>query len=295
MPKNSRPDIQVLEARVIRLKAQLLEYKEIRTYGITKKRLSDVALELEECISIIGDITEQGKTSLDPTAYSSSSVVDTEDVQEFDDSGDLSDVFNIEHAEEVKQPANIYEPKWIIKTYSERMKVCADMATGIIQVNQFASLLNEWFQTRFSVKGEFPLFHYKANRIHEWVDVMMLAGGYALNSGTFPAFKSELDTWLGELKTPKGENWVLPQSILQIKKDLPNHVTEEAVLLEKILKPQLYDETFYPNEMDSVAKIVMINSSFSSKDLTVSAILDHSPTRFVRTSAFDIKKYQEET
>jgi len=301
VPKNSRPDIQVLEARVDRLKAQLLEYKEIRTYGITKKRLSNVALELEECISIIGDITEQGKL----VASSAQIISEAQDqtlaedlvVEEFEDSGDLADIFtpNARPQEEKSIASNEYEPKFIIRNYAQRIQACADTAIGIVQVNQVTGLIAKWYQTRFSSNANYPSFHYKANRIHEWIDLLIIASGDALSQGTFPSFKAELDSWLEDLSTGKGENWVLPQNILQMQRDIPNRCSKEAVLIEKLLKPQLYDESFYPREISSIEKIVTTNTEWSSEELTVEAILSNCSTKFIQTSSFDISKYREET
>lgn len=293
MPKNSRPDIQVLEARVVRLKAQLLEYKEIRTYEITKKKLSNVALELQECISIIGDITEQGKAQVDTKVMSlvSDTAAESLSPMEFDDSGDLSDILSLDESPEADVVSSVtYEPKQILRSFSSRIKDCADVASGIIQVNQFSGLLNYWFQTRFSTTISYPQFHYKADRIHEWINLLIFAGGYALHSDRFPSFKSTVNSWIEALGSPKGENWVLPKDILDIQFKLPQYSTLEAVLLEKILKPQIYDESFYPSERDYIAKIVMDNSGYSPDQLTVASILEHCPG-LVCTSSFDASRY----
>ena len=60
MPKNpnSRPDIQVLEDRVIKLKSQIEEFKGLRLYRVTKQRLAKVCSELEECSDILSEIVE---------------------------------------------------------------------------------------------------------------------------------------------------------------------------------------------------------------------------------------------
>lgn len=296
MPKNSRPDIQVLEARVVRLKAQLLEYKEIRIYDITKQRLSNVALELEECISIIGDITEQGKTE-----HSNHKIAlkepETAFENEFNDDGDLADIKFMDFIQKRNGSSDTteqaaYSPSKITSEFRIKIAQCADTPTGIVQVNQVCLLLNSWYSTRFSADTRNPKFFFKAARIHEWIDLILLASGEALATGTFPTFKAYMDAWIGEINTSKDNGYLLPLKVRKIT-DKPTAYTKEAVLLEKIIKPILYSDSFYPEEKTSIEKIVIDNTGFTHEELCMDELMKACP-RLIPTSSFDITKYREE-
>ena len=289
MPKNSRPDIQVLEDRIVRLKAQLLEYKDIRLYKTTKNRLSAVGQELEECSMIINDIVTASTNNI--SASSLSALDDAGmSMSEFNEDGDLFDVSLLSSTHSCS-----YSAKDIVSTYSNRLRQFAESegrSTGIIQVNQFWQILNFWYQSRFTPAVRNPNFHFKANRIHEWIDLMMIAAGHSLHEGQFPSFISDMNAWIKLLNTPKDETWVLPYCVLQLAKADPSIYTQEAVLIESMVKPFIYDDSFYPNELHSIRKIVIDNSSFSTIDLSLESILQSCP-RLLRTSSFNIAKYQE--
>ena len=177
MPKNSRPDIQVLEDRIKRLKSQLLEFKDIKLHGVTKKRLSVVSSELEECVSIIHEMVDEGVPAEVVDATSAFNSCFDSNQAEFSSDDDLSDTLLIPSDNSAKSKLNASE---IVRTYSARIKNCADTvgcSSGIIQVNQFCQVLNSWYQNRFAPDMRNPNFYFKASRIHEWVDLLILSAG----------------------------------------------------------------------------------------------------------------------
>ena len=294
VPKNSRPDIQVLEDRIVRLKAQLLEYKDIRLYKATKNRLSAVSAELQECMMIIDDIV-----SADTNNISASSLSAIDDsglgISEFSEDGDLVDTALLKPSEDDSQSSDSYSAKEIVSTYSSRLKEYSESegrSTGIIQVNQFWQVLNFWYQNRFTPLTRNPNFHFKANRIHEWIDLLILAAGHALHEGQFPSFVSDMNSWTRDLNTPKDDAFVLPFCVMRMKRLDSECCTQEAVLIEDMIKPFLYTSEFYPDELHSVKKIVITNSGFTEEDLDLETILQQCP-RLLRTSSFDIAKYQK--
>lgn len=297
MTKSSRPDIQVLEERIARLKSQLLEYKGLRLYGSTKKRLSAVSDELSECLSIICEVVNADSNNISSSSLSAFDECTGEVPSEFSSDGDLSDTFLLSPSSYLtKSDSSPYSAKDIVRTYSSKFKLCAETLgceTGIIQVNQFCQLINSWYQARFSNEQRNPNFFFKANRIHEWIDLLILAAGHALHDGLFPVFISDMNIWIRDLNTSKDQSWVLPYSVMKMKNIDSSTCTQEAVLLEKILKSILYDEDFYPTEKTSVKEIVISNSEFTEEDLTIDTIISSCP-KLVVTSSFDSKKYEEE-
>lgn len=293
MPKNSRPDIQVLEARVSRLRAQLLEYKEIRTYDITKHRLRRVANELEECMMIIAEITDKD----DSNSRRLIALREPEGPRdnEFEDDGDLADVlFNgpeeSDNNSEVSKKSRGYRPKFIVGQFAINLQKCADTPTGIIQINQMSQILNSWYQARFTPETRNPNFYYKASRIHEWIDLLILAGGKALYEGTFSEFKLYMDKWIEDLNTSKDENWLLPLQVRQITQSSGAY-TKEAIFIEKIIKSILYTDTFYGDLKDSVARIVIKEEGYDKNEVTIEALLK-SCKHVIPTSSFDVTRYQ---
>lgn len=289
--KNSKPDIQVLEARVTRIKSQLQQYEDLRLYNITKKRLSNVASELEDCISliysVIGDYSETSKEAVElkePEQFVSPR-------EDFED--DLSDVLSIDLESNARENASAiesYTPKQIVKTYSTRIHNCREIHTGILQVNQFCTLLDDWYQARFNPTIKNTKFHYKSQRIHEWIDLWILAAGDALHNKMFPSFKSDIDAWVRTLNTLEDQNWILPQQVMEYKNANYDQVTKEAVLIEKIVKSLLYDDEFYASELNSVEEIVIDSNKFSKADLEMPNLVN-TCKGIVKTSAFDISKY----
>ena len=295
MSKSSRPDIQVLEDRVDRLCDQLLEYKEIRLYRTTKDRLAAVAKKLADCQLLINDIV-----SSDGTVASSTPLCNppeyTSTLTEFNEDADLSDQFLMGPAKAESETSQNYSPKAIVSTYSKRFQEAFDTeghATGIIQVNQFWQILNSWYQNRFTPQPRNPDFHFKANRIHEWVNLFIIAAGHALHNGLFPAFVSDTSAWIHNLNTSKDGGWVLPYSIMRLQPNLSESVTLEAVLIEKMVKPFVYDEDFYLEEMRTIYLMAANTNTDPENDLSIQSILERCP-KLVRTSSFDIKKYDKE-
>lgn len=299
MTKNSRPDIQVLEARVDRLKAQLLEYRDIRTYEVTKRRLLRVADELEECLSIIGEITDQDKRPVTPVELRD--VISPNPETEFEAvDSDLMDIFSIpESSSKSSNDAESltysdYSPRFIVKTFKDRIQECAETATGILQVNQFSYLLKDWYNERFTPTSAFSQnkFFYKASRIHEWIDLLILSAGKSLREGKFIEFQARIENWVKTLNTTKDERWVLPYSIIQDRDESgPEYYTKEAVLIEMLLKDILYSEDFYSGEKNSVYDAVRKARFFSEEDVSIDSIL-HDCTEMIVTSSFDASKYR---
>lgn len=293
MTKNSKPDIQVLEARVARMKSQLQQYEDLRLYSITKRRLSAIASELEECIDIIYSVIGNSSSSIQE-------VIELKEPEEFvspseDFEDDLSDVLSIDLSnitEDDTVSIEDYPPKQIVSTYSSRIHKCREIHTGVLQVNQFCVLMDEWYQARFNPTIKNSKFHYKSQRIHEWIDLLMLAAGDAMHNKMFSTFKSNIASWIGTLNTLEDGNWVLPQQVMEYKNPDVSKLSKEAVLIEKIVKPILYDDTFYSSQSSSIEQIVINSNKFLKSDLEMGHLIKDC-NGIVKTSIFDISKYEK--
>lgn len=296
MPKNpnSRPDIQVLEDRVIRLKSQIEEFKGLRLYRVTKQRLAKVCSELEECSDILSEIVE-GNDIVKRDSISAFRDTPSDGILEFSDDTDLSDTF-IAYPTQNKAQPDSSSPKVIVKTYSVRIQECANTigcSSGIIQVNQFCQLLNRWYQARFAPSPvRNPNFRFKANRICEWIDLLMIAAGNALVQEMFPNFLSDMYSWIDSLSTDQDQTWPLPYSVMQLKLLTATCCTKEAVLLEKILKPSLYHSAFFSQNMHSIEEIYSNSFGIHGDELELDKIIQSCP-RLTVTSSFDASKFGE--
>ena len=297
MPKNpnSRPDIQVLEDRVIRLKSQIEEFKGLRLYKVTKQRLSAVCSQLDECASILSEIVE-GNATVTRDSISAFRESPSDGILEFSDDTDLSDIFIAYPLQNKSQSDMMLSPKIIVKTYSERIQTCADdlgCSSGIIQVNQFCQLLNRWYQTRFAPSSiRNPNFRFRASRICEWIDLLIIAAGNALVQEMFPSFLSDMYSWIDSLTNDQEQTWPLPYSVMQLKPLVSTCCSKEAILIEKVLKPSLYDSSFFFESMHTVETIYSNSFGIHGDELELSKILQSCPKLTV-TSSFDINKFRE--
>ena len=153
-----------------------------------------------------------------------------------------------------------------------------------------SQILNSWYQARFTPETRNPNFYYKASRIHEWIDLLILAGGKALYEGTFSEFKRYMDEWIDNLNTSKDENWLLPLQVRQITQTSGAY-TKEAIFIEKIIKSILYTDDFYNDLKDSVARIVIKEEGYDEEEVTIEALLK-SCKHVIPTSSFDASKYK---
>ena len=184
-----------------------------------------------------------------------------------------------------------YKPKYIVSTYRKRFEEISQSSCGILQVNQFMNLINSWFQKRYSSESINSRFRYKADRIHEWVDLIVVAAGYSFSNKMFNSFRSEFEDWINSINTDSDRNWILPKSIMKFQKSSAADYSEEAVLLERILKFSLYDDDFYPSLKDSVVRIVINSGRFGNERLSVDQILADCKGSWVVTSTFDKTLY----
>lgn len=279
------PDIQSIESRLNKIEEQLALYEGKSVYSVTRRRLADVKAQLEKCLSTIDAILIGADYTPHNISYSSVSTT------EVDSSNNLSDLllsdFECDLISEVEQ----YKPKYIMATYRKKFNEMTQVSSGILQVNQVINVMNLWFQKRYSVSPENSNFRYKADRVHEWIDLVIIAAGYALSTKMFAVFRSDLEEWINSINTDTDRNWILPKNIMRFHKSSVADYTEEAILLERIIKYHLYDDEFYPSLKDSIEKIVICSGRFGSERLSTSQIVEDCKGSWIVTSNFNPAQY----
>lgn len=283
----TRPDIQVLEDRVVRLKSQVESFQGLRLYSVSKERLRKAASELIQCAEILSAVA--GPTTASSNATSMPNQNTFHQISEFSSDGDdLNDVLELNGA----FPRS-YNSKYIVGGYSQRLMKCSfetGCSSGIIQVNQVIQLLNTWYQTRFTPSTGFrnPRFVFKADSIVEWINAFILASGNAIHSDTFQTFNNEVRIWINTLNTDHDPLWAIPYNV---KLAATEECTLEAVLLEKMIKPSLYDKSFYLHDMHTIENIYLSTFDVSKDELKISNLINNC-NKLIITSSFDINKYE---
>lgn len=273
--------MQVLEDRVVRLKSQIEQFKGLRLYNVTKQRLARVSDELEDCVAILAQIIGDAHVD-DSVSTINHSQYSPEAISEFSnsDDDDLSDLLYSSDTERDSHPnSSNYSSKFIVGTYSARLQQCVDSVsavTNIVEVNQFMQLLNDWYQARFTPREGIrnPRFYFKSSSIHDWIDLMMLAAGSSMHEHRFEVFVSDMYAWIATLNTSDDSTWALPYSVLQFKQQNYGAVTLEAIMLEKLIKPSLYDESFYKHYVDSIECMYTETTGVTSNMLELNTILN---------------------
>lgn len=282
------PDIQSIESRLQRIEDQLALYQGKSIYSITRKRLVDVKNQLERCLGMLDEILIGSGCN---SNYQYSEPVVSVDSKDRDLSGDLSDLLIPDLECNLISEAEQYKPKYILSNYRKRLNELSQFPSGILQVNQVINVMNLWFQKRYSMSKENSNFKYRADRIHEWIDLVILASGYALNNKMFMPFRTEFEEWIETINTDTDRNWILPKNIMRFHKSNPSDYTEEAVLIERIIKKKLYDAEFYPSLKDSIGRIVICSGRFGNGQLTTDKILEDCKSSWLVTSTFDKTLY----
>ena len=297
----SRPDIQVLEDRIARIKKQITECTKYKYYSITKQRFDIMYDQLDECMSMLASITGRSNKSedidLNSTHHSKNSPENYICPSLYDESDDISDdEFSDITDDNLGLPSlSNYTPREIVCKYRDGLQDCCDfgITSGIIQIGQFCILLNDWYKARFVPDNRNPKFFFKASRIREWLNLFILSAGYSLHYKQFDIFVASTRNWIETLNTAYDDCWVVPSDVLRIRSKENKGSNKEAILIEDMIKPCIYNKEFYPEELHSIRDMVSKNEDFIDDKLDFKSLLESMP-QLVVTSTFDITKYTEE-
>jgi len=171
---------------------------------------------------------------------------------------ELSSPENEEDLVDYSEISTSYSGKTIVNTYSHAFKNCTNCSFGVIEFGIFASLTNEWFSARFTPEIRNPKFKYKADRISRWLDIMIIAFGAYAHEGTVDTYQDMMHEWIQQISSDFSEIWPMPYFITSFEDSVyTNDYTPEAILLERLYKPHVYDRNFYHHMLDSVEKTVI--------------------------------------
>lgn len=229
-------DVQTIVKVADKLTSYIYDESKIskRIYPTTLEKYIHIQQDLEECLGLIRGM-----------------IASTE-----------SDSFEI--YDEVDATTSLYTPKVIMTNYFKKFAVLQLVDYGENEeAAEFSLILCEWFKARFTSNN--PNFFYKADRISEWIDLIILSYGRALHERLTEKFKKDFNEWLTSVYIGSN-NWPVPSFIYEISSSaFEEDYTEEAVKLEKAIKAVLYDVNFYPDRKETVKELVSKHGASSRK------------------------------
>lgn len=201
-------------------------------YAKTVERCKSVKEQLEECIGILDlFIEESAEEQSVPEVVDVAEVIDTID-------------------EEVSSMPS----KEIMRHYAENLFKLSNTDTNILEVSMCCRLLASWFGNRYMPEIKNPKFFYKASKIHNWIDAILITYGEAVHNNRVHIYCSELNDWISSLITDLDNVWPLPYFIQQRIKSNYLEIPYEAVVIEHLIKPKIYGPRFYPEYLDTIFK-----------------------------------------
>lgn len=300
------PDIKVLENRASKLNSIIQEFQGYKYQNKSKARLTEVAAILRQCADELDSIVDYHPEPVVAINSSDCAVLESVDNSMYTSDSDLADNIDLNdlHAnKEMLIPVpnkDQYSSKYILFRYTSKFRSLSVSSftsqldsTGIKEVDQFISLLDSWFSTRYSNASKDPNYLYSAHTICKWIDLFIVAGGLALYQAKYDVFLNECNRWIEDLKytysnidkLPAKEiqktRFPTPYSVKEIDTDL-NACTLHAILIEKLVKPLIYDKSFYFDRMCTIEDIYLASMThpYSKEELTVDMILDMYPNSF---------------
>lgn len=288
--KYYRPDIQLLEARANKLKVELKEYVGLKTYQPTRKRMTKIALDLEECLeSIYQIINDNSDTLMYSAAISTStSIRESEFSSGNDESSDLGNLSLLGEADP------ILSPREIVGGFATRVEQLEKATIGMIPINHFCKVLSTWYHARFvpDEKDANEKFNFKSTNIPRWVDCLIIAAGQAMHDGRFYDFCANLEEWVDFIHNPqvdpKERKYPLPYGILKVERTY----TPQALVIEWITKYTLYDSEFFPSMKSSLRDAAVREGTFTEADVTFDNLLATCQGSIALSSLFDTSIYQ---
>lgn len=188
-----------------------------------------------------------------------------------------------------------YSPKSIVKTFSIKFQSLAETVgvdSGILQIGQVCHLFNSWYQYRFNPIYRDNSFYFKSENIHKWIDCMILSAGKAIHNSKLDIYIRDVNSWIDGIRTKVSpQPFPLPPQASEVNFFTSSDYTIEAALIEAIIKPKLYDESFYIEDMHTVRDLVCTNLQLTEDELTIQSIIDKS-SKFILSSNFDISRFE---
>lgn len=146
-------------------------------------------------------------------------------------------------------------PSEIMYEYSKNIEEMSNSHFSILEASMCAKLLNSWFKNRYSSEHKNPKFYYNSANIHKWIDYIIISFGDAVHNNEAHIFTSQMNEWINSIPTDNDNIWPVPYSVQQRMKNEFVEIPYEAVVIEHLLKPKIYSADFFPEHLDSIAKM----------------------------------------
>lgn len=168
---------------------------------------------------------------------------------------------SVDKAEEAK-PVQVSKDRQITakQTISRYLRSCKLLANSARyeqkEVARCAMLLSNWLQLRFGKKSD--VFHYNSENIKVWIDRFIYAYGYHWKVHLLNKFELDLKDWSDSLRKVDCK-YPLPAFIFNMESDDdPDMYCAECIVLERMIKIVIYTDDFYPDQLHSIEKKVLI-------------------------------------
>lgn len=200
-------DIKSIKTKLISFESKLAECADsMRPSSIVKfkQEFDEIQSTLDKMYTYIGVCRDSDSEKLDKILHRLNTLSICSDVA-FDNSTNL------------RNESKSYKQS-IMKTYGDCLRSLPNNCTEYKQANNCAELIKLWFQSRFSSKSSIST-GYKLERMHEWVEDIVIEYGIHIRDGTESEFIEDFVTWCKSLSESKS-NYIVPQPIFQHSKEL---------------------------------------------------------------------------
>lgn len=264
-------DIKSIKTKLISFESKLVECADsMRPTSKTKfkQELDDIQSIINKMYASIGISKNSDSEKLDKILHKL-------DTLSFD--SNVSD--NSYH--ELKCNSKSYKQN-VMKSYGDCLRSLPSNCENYKQANSCAELIKLWFQSRFSDKSSIST-GYKLERMHEWIEDIVIEYGINIRDGTESEFVEEFVSWCKSLSKTKSK-YIVPQSVFQHSKELnENSASLSSLVIWEILMNsglnklcEFEDKRFNFRRGSLYNRFTDINYTDKSIDAYVSYTLDPS-------------------
>ena len=198
-----------------------------------------------------------------------------------------------EDSDDYSEISTSYSPREIVRKYRDSISEVSIHSFGVIQVNRFASMLSSWYNARYIPERKNPGFNFKADRIWEWIDKLIISYGDAIHNHATDDYIADMNDWIEQIQRDETQIWPIPYFVVEgSESSVLDQCAAEVLLIEKMIKSKLYSADFYPDKSYSIRKIVISNHS-ELKGLSLTQLMEIVGSEITKTSSFNESDYKE--
>lgn len=220
------------------------ELSSIEIVDISKK-----IQEVHEKVNVIDNFTSRSSVSIDKEPKSIS-------------------LLPIPSAKNTKSESKnkMYDNKYSITQFGSVLKEAVSIDFGYVEVNECASILNQWFECRFLCSSN-DNFKYSILQIPKWIAYIIIAFGKYRTEDNLEEFYTQFNGWCDSIKTDPDNIYAIPYVVYQIMKE---GSSEDFTVASLIISDILLDKCYFKLceirgriklDSDFVASIVKSNNS----------------------------------